>query len=147
MNMTDRPVLPTGVLELNIFRDGLLIETWREQNLIVDGCKAVLAALLGGSVSGKSVTKIGLGSNGALPVGSNTSLTNLFAKTLSSVTYPVAGQVRFNFLIGTGDANGLNIMEFGLITADGTLVARRVRGTAIPKDSSISFTGSWTVTF
>lgn len=147
MNMTDRPGLPIGVLELQIFRHGILVETWREQNLIVDGCKSVLASLLGGATSGKSVTKIGLGSNGAAPTGSNTSLTNLFSKTLSSVTYPLAGQVRFNFSIGTGDANGLSIMEFGLITADGTLVARRVRGSAIPKDNTISFTGSWTITF
>lgn len=41
---------------------------------------------------------------------------------------------------------GLNIRELGLLCADGTLFARKVRG-LIEKTSDLSITGSWTIIF
>jgi len=139
--------LPVGVLRYDVFRDGVLIETVEEKNLIVDGAKGVLSALLGGAVSGKSITKIGFGTNGAPPAAGNTSLTGAYVKAVDSVSYPSTSSVRFNFSLGTSEANGTAIIEFGLITADNTLFSRRVRSSAINKASDISFTGTWTITF
>jgi len=153
MNMIERIPVPVGVLAVSVFRHadplgpGVLIDAWEEKNLIVDGAKSVLASLLGGAVTGKSVTQIGFGTNGAAPVGSNTSLTGAFVKNTGAATYPAASQVRFPFTLATTEGNGLAIIEFGLLTTDSTLFSRRVRGAAIAKDNTISFSGNWTISF
>ena len=144
---TDRIGLPRGILRLDVFRGAELIESWEEENLIVDGAKTLLSNLLGGTVTGKSVTKIGFGTNGAAPAGGNTALTGAYVKTVDSVTYPTASSVRFNFSLGGSEANGTAIIEFGLLSGDNTLFSRRVRSSAIAKASDISFTGTWTIQF
>lgn len=146
MNLAETHRLPHGVLRMDVLKHGQLVERIVEDNLVVDGAKSILAALLGGAVTGKSVTKIGFGTNGAAPTGSNTALTSAFVKNLGSPTYPT-GTVVFPFTLATSEANGLAIIEFGLLTTDGTLFSRRVRGAAINKDNTISFSGSWTITF
>ena len=143
----ERVSLPVGILRYDVFLNGELIESVEENNLIVDGAKGVLSALLGGSVSGKSVTKIGFGTNGTAPVGDNTALTGAYVKAVDSVTYPTSTSVQFNFSLGTSEANGTAIIEFGLLTADNTLFSRRVRSSAINKASDISFVGTWTIQF
>lgn len=146
MNQSELICLPKGVLRFDVFQHGLLIDSFVEENLIVDGAKGILANLLGGAVSGKSVTKIGFGTNGAAPAGGNTALTGAFVKSVGSPSYPGSAVV-FPFTLGTSEANGLAIIEFGLLSTDGTLFSRRVRGTAINKDNTISFSGTWTITF
>ncbi|MNC78397.1 hypothetical protein D3C75_1305980 [compost metagenome] len=54
--------------------------------------------------------------------------------------------MRFAFTLGESEANGLNIRELGLLCADETLFARKVRG-LIEKTSDLSITGSWTIIF
>ena len=39
------------------------------------------------------------------------------------------------------------ILEFGLLTGGDVLYARKVREAALNKDSDISISGSWTITF
>lgn len=146
MNISEPARPPVGILILDVYRHGALIEHIVERNLIVDGAKGILASLLGGAVSGKSVTKIGFGTNGAAPVGSNTALTGAYTKAVGSPTYPTGG-VAFPFTLGTSEGNGLAIIEFGLLTADDTLFSRRVRGSAIAKDNTISLAGTWTISF
>jgi hypothetical protein len=45
------------------------------------------------------------------------------------------------------EANGMAIREFGLLTANGTLFARRIRANPIYKESDISIEGEWIIIF
>lgn len=132
---------------LDVFRRGQLIERVREKNLVVDAGKAPMARLLGGTVTGNSVTTIGFGTSGTTPALGNTALTGAFTKALGTIDYPVAGQVRFAFSLLTSEANGLAILEFGLFTGAGALFARKTRTTALNKDVDLSLTGTWIITF
>lgn len=142
--LTRRPI---GLVELNVYRRGVLIETFREKNLIVDGYKPTLAHLLGGDVANRSVTQFGVGTNGTAPVAGNTALTAAYTKALDAVDYPATDRVRFAFSLGSGEANGKAILEFGLFTAGGTLFARKVRAAALNKESDLAFDGTWTIVF
>jgi len=157
MRASDQVNAPTGVLVLNVFKHGRqvgrwvsrkrLIERWDGNNLIVNGSKAQLAHLLAGDTTGRPVTQIGFGTNGAAPNVNNTALTGAFVKNTGTPTYPTSSQVRFPFTLLTSEANGLAIIEFGLLCTDNTLFSRRVRGAAINKDNTISFSGTWTISF
>jgi hypothetical protein len=138
---------PRGEFQLRVYRGGDLVEEWVEKNLIVDGSKFALAHLLGGDVTGNSVKQIAFGTSGTAPASGNTSITNSYPKLIDSVTYPASNQVSFNFSLGTGEANGKAIMEFGLLTEVGTLFARKVRVSALNKESDISLSGSWIISF
>lgn len=146
MHLTETVAAPVGTLRLKVFRHGRLIESWEARNLIVNGSKALLASLLGGAVAGKSITKIGFGTNGTAPAAANTALTGAFVKAVDAPTY-AAGAVTFPFTLASGEANGVSIIEFGLLSADNTLFSRRVRATPIVKAADISFIGSWTIQF
>lgn len=147
LNLTDHGKLPTGRLSFSVFKNGKLIETFDENNLVVDGAKQVQAKLIGGSVANNSVTQIAFGTSGTAPVGGNTLITGAYTKALDSVTYPATNQVSFNFSLGTTEANGMAIIEFGLLTAGSTLFARKVRAAALPKDTDISISGSWVISY
>ena len=138
---------PTGRLKYEIRRKGVLVEDADEKNIIVDLSKQIHAKLLGGNVTGQSVTQIGFGTSGAAAAAGNASLTDAYIKSIDSVTYPATNKVQFNFSLGSGEANGKAILEFGLFIAAGTLYARRIRTSALNKDSDISLSGSWTITF
>jgi hypothetical protein len=138
---------PSGLLVIDIFRRGKLIEHFEDRNLIVNGSKEINARLIGGSVTDRSITKIGVGTSGTAPAGGNTGLTSSYVKAIDGVTYPVAGTVQFAFSLATGEANGKAIMEFGLFTESDVLYARRVRSTALNKESDISLSGAWQITF
>lgn len=148
INLQDNPVdAPSGRLVINVFRGGDLVETFDEQNLIVDGYKQTHARLLGGDVTNRSVTQFGVGTNGTAPAAGNTALTGAFTKAIDTVSYPATNQVKFDFSLSSAEANGMAILEFGLFTGGGVLYARRVRSSALNKDSDISISGSWTITF
>jgi hypothetical protein len=134
-------------LELKIFRNGKLVESFKEDNLVVEAGRNKQARMLGG-VTGLHVTKIGFGSNGTDPAPGDTVIANMFSKNITAVSYPSTTQVRFSFVLTEAEANGLSIREFGLICADGTLYARRTRGgKVIDKDSDLSIEGQWTIYF
>lgn len=148
MKLTDQyEQAPNGLFLLRVYKNGELIEVFEEKNLIVDTSKQVHAKLLGGSVAGQSVTQIGFGTNGTAPAAGNTALTGAFTKAVDTVTYPATNQVQFNFSLASGENNGMAILEFGLITAGGTLYARKTRSSALNKASDIAITGSWTISF
>jgi hypothetical protein len=90
---------------------------------------------------------IALGTNGTPPAPGDTEITDPFTKAVESVEYPAPGQVRFNWLVAENEANGMAVMEFGLICADGTLFARYVRQTPLNKDSDFLLEGDWTIEF
>lgn len=138
---------PEGIFSLEVWRRGELIEVYEDENLVVDASKQQLARLIGGDVANRSITKIGFGTSGTAPVGGNIGLTGAYVKALGTVTYPVAGSVQFAFTLGTTEANGLSIMEFGLFTAGDILFARKVRTGAIVKDSDLALAGTWQINF
>ena len=146
--LTDRQARPVlGFFRLRVLRAGRRIEDMAEPNLVVTGAATILALLLGGSVAGNSVTQIGFGTNLTAAAAGNTALTGAYDKAVDSVSWPVAGSVQFNFSLASAEANGMAIGEFGLLTPGGTLIARKVRSAALNKDTDISLSGSWTITF
>lgn len=135
-----------GILEYTIrdSRTGDVID--KGNNLIVNIAKDVLARLLGGDVSGKSIASIAVGTNSAPAAPADTVITDSFVKAVDSHNYPSTGRVQFVWSISSTEANGKNIWEFGLLAGDGTLFARRVRPTnPIYKDDEITIDGTWTI--
>lgn len=138
---------PHGDLFYEVRQAGRVIEVVRERNLIVNNAKTIHAKLVGGSFANQNVTQFGVGTNGNAAAGTDSALAGAFLKAVDGVTFPNAGQVQFAFSLASTEANGIAILEFGLLTANNTLYARRVRSTALNKASDISLTGTWTITF
>ncbi|KLU21977.1 hypothetical protein EOS_33080 [Caballeronia mineralivorans PML1(12)] len=140
---------PTGLFVLDIYRAGKLIEHFEEKNLIVIGSQQTHALLLGGSVTGQSVTQFGIGTNATAPVFGNTTLTGQYANAITGVSYPAMNEVQFAFAMGSADtpAFGMAISEFGLLTTVGTLYARKARSAPLNFASDISLSGTWVISF
>lgn len=147
VTLSDSSSAPSGEFRLRVYRGTELVEEFIEKNLIVASSKQMLSRLLGGSVTNNSVSQIGFGTNAASPVAGNTALTNATLKNLDSITYPDASSVSFNFSLGSAEANGKAISEFGLLSPNGVLFARRVRSAPLNKESDMSLAGSWIITF
>lgn len=146
-SITDYAQMPCGFFVLEVYRRGELIEVFEERNLIVNNSKQIHARLLGGDVTNRSITQIGFGTNPTAPTAGNTSLTDAYVKPIDTVSYPANNQVRFAFSLGTGEANGKAISEFGLLTAGNTLYARKTRSAPLHKESDITLAGTWTINF
>jgi len=135
-----------GIFELTVYKNGQPVEKYKDENMIMNIAKEALAKLIGGDGSGKTITKIGFGTNGSGPTPADTTLTNAYIKNITSKTYPQVNQVKFTWSLATSEANGKSIREFGLICSDNTLFARKTRG-VIEKSNDISLEGSWTIIF
>ena len=142
---TINKIQPKGRLALNIYKDGVLAESWEDRNLIVLGGRNAVASLIGAATSGKAVDRYAVGTNGSDTVLSDTVITDEFAKAVAGVTYP-SGGVQFSFTLELAENNGVTIREFGLLCVDDTLFARIVRAPII-KDNTIRIEGTWTLTF
>ena len=132
-----------GSVELKIYRNGVLEEIEREHNLIVTAGRSKLAKLLGGGYAG-GINRVGVGSGSTPAADTDTGLTSPVYIPVKSVEYSTA-KVRFNFVIGTSDANGVNIRELGLFFADNTMFSRRVRKSVIGKEADLQITGYWEI--
>jgi len=147
MRLADKTNQITGHFHMDVSKNGQVIEVVDEPNLVVDASKFLLSKLLGGTVTGNSVTVFGVGTNGTSPAAGNTALSSPFTKGFDSVAFPAANQVQFNFSLASTEGNGKAILEFGLLSTGSILFARKIRSAALNKDSDISFTGSWLITF
>lgn len=145
MNFQDEARL-RGSFEIRVFKARREIEHYRDENMIMASARDALARLIGGNGAGKTVTKIGVGTNGDGPSPDDAGLTKPYTKPVTGCTYPATGEAAFAFKIGAGEANGKAIREFGLICSDGTLFARKTRGT-IEKEDDIEIVGTWTIKF
>lgn len=145
MQLKDK-VDPRGVLEITVYRDGQPIEHWRDENLIVNGARAIQAQRLAGEGEGRHVARIGFGEGSSPASPNDTGLTGAYTRDLVGHDYPATGEVRFHFELARSEANGKMIREFGLIAADGTLFSRKVRG-VIEKYDEISLSGTWTIIY
>ena len=138
---------PRGIFSMRVYRNGILSEESIYDNLIVNGAREQMARLIAGEVAGRSVSKIAFGTNGTDASYPDNEITDMFAKEIERHAYTAMGQVRFDWKLETTENNGMAIMEFGLLTEDGMLFARRTRGNPIHKDSDISIEGEWTIMF
>jgi hypothetical protein len=136
-----------GVFAMRIYRRGKLIETYQDHNLIVDGAREVAAQLISGVDTDRTIAQIAFGTNGSVPQPSDTLITGAYTKSIELVSYPALGQAEFHWSLLTTEANGMDIFEFGLLCADGTLYARKVREKAFPKNSDFALEGEWIIFF
>ncbi len=136
-----------GILRYTVYKDGVPIEEFEDNNLIVNGARLEMAHLIAGDVAKRSINRISVGTNGTAPTVKDTAITGAFTKAVDGFSYPANGQVQVNWKLTTAEANGLAIREFGLICADGTLFARRIRANPIYKESDISIEGEWIIIF
>jgi hypothetical protein len=88
-----------------------------------------MAALVAGNGEGKNIAGIAFGTSGNPPTLDDTCITSQFAKDITGAAFPETGQVEFSWDLFTNEANSKAIMEFGLLMADGTLFARKIRQT------------------
>jgi len=131
-----------GQLTLNVYKNGELIETSIDNNLIVNQGQAWVLDLLSNNTT-LFVEKIRIGSSDAAAAVTDTAVTPFSPDYTKAVTPLVTGNIcSYDFTIGTGDANGNLIKEWGLLLDDGTLIARIIK-TPIPKDNTISIQGNW----
>ena len=143
IEMKDTAPRLRGAVELKIYKKGVLKEVDRDHNLIVMAGRSKLAKLLGGGYAGH-INRVGVGTGSTPAADGDTGLTDTVYIPISSVAYD-AGKVRFNFTIGTEQANGLTIRELGLFFEDGTIFSRRVRKSVIGKENDIQITGYWEI--
>lgn len=134
----------TGRLTIRVIdRDGNVVSEEAGNNLIVNsGYNAAAQAMSG--VAGAAIAKVGIGTNATLPAGTDKVLTSPFIVNVDSIDYPGDAIVRFNFTIPYEVANGMIIAEYGLITADGRLFARRVRE-RVTKTQFLMIVGMWEI--
>ncbi|MDR0663710.1 MAG: hypothetical protein LBF80_06505 [Spirochaetaceae bacterium] len=140
-------IVPRGKIEARVFRNGGLIDSFVEENLILNGARRQLARLIAGNVEDRHITRIAFGTNGNPASDEDEELENEYQKDISGLSFPSPGSVRFDWLLDTSEYNGEAVIEFGLRCADGTLFSRRVRDKPIPKEYDISIEGSWTISF
>lgn len=124
-----------------------LVEEWTGKNLLVNNMKAMLAHLVAGDVTDRPITRIGFGTNGTPALPSNTALTAMYVRSLGAVSYPTSSSVQWAWQLGKSEANGMSIAEFGLLSANNGLYARRARAEAITKTSDMSLSGTWGISF
>ena len=134
-----------GDFHLAVYKGGEIIDLVDDHNLVVDAGRIRLAELAAGK-SGSCITKIGVGSGSATEAADDTELEGqqLFPLTSASVD---GRDARFDFLIDNSQANGLEIHEFGLFCADGTMFSHRVRTGLIEKEDDIQIKGYWILHF
>lgn len=143
IEMKDTAPRLRGAVELKIYKNGVLKEVDRDHNLIVMAGRSKLARMLGGGYA-SHINRIGVGTGSTPAADGDTGLTAAAYIPISGVEYD-AGKVRFNFTIGTEQANGLAIRELGLFFEDGTIFSRRVRKSVIGKENDIQITGYWEI--
>ena len=147
MHLHDKPPAYKGIFTLSVYRRDKLIEQYVDRNLIVDAGRAIQAQLLGGDVDGSPIASVAFGTNGAPAAPADAGITARYIKAIDGHDYPSPTTVAFHFSLGAEEANGLEIVEFGLITGNDTLYARKVRQGAITKEQDLTLTGTWQILF
>lgn len=147
MNTANETIRLTGIFSMRCIdaATGEVIDELTENNLVVTLGKTNMAKLLGGDAAGEKINQVAVGENTSAPAPGDTGpLSNQFKKNVDSATYPDANSVLFSWTLGTGDANGLAITEFGLLNESDVLCARKTRS-VINKTNAFSIVGSWKI--
>lgn len=136
-----------GIFKMVVRKNGEVIEEYEDHNLIVNGARNQAAKLFAGDTEGRPIASIAFGTSGAEPAATDTEITDAYTKDVAGFEFPDMGQIQTNWELGTSENNGMAIMEFGLLSEDGTLLCRKVRENPIHKESDISIEGHWTWIF
>lgn len=138
-----------GVFSLRIFNENNeLIDEETGDNLIVDTGRNGLAGMAGGDTSGdKVIAFIGFGDNDTETSPGDVALADPFYKDVNAIVFASPTTINVQWTLELTENNGSTIREFGLLHLDGTLFARKVRGTPISKTSTIRLEGTWAIYF
>jgi len=139
----------TGHLHIQVVnREGEITREYDWDNMITNvGYLAAAQSLAG--VSGAAINSVAMGTNSTAPALTDTAITSPFSVPVTGVVYhPILTDdpkwVQFNFTVGFLQAVGMNIYEWGLITADGRLFSRLTRS-LIAKTNEMQLVGQWTI--
>lgn len=139
-------VKPRVNVLVNVYeaKSGTLISTQQTHNLVVDsGLNLLRDAIQSGVIS--PVTRIGFGASNT-PVGpTNTSLFDEIFRTNLGTTISSNKALTCQYFLDDTTGNGQTLREVGLFTTDGTLYARVLLPTPIPKTDLVVATFSWTL--
>jgi hypothetical protein len=147
MRFTDERRQVKGILRYTVFKNGVPIEEMEDHNLILNMARIQMAHLIAGDFTGRNIKKIAFGTNGNPPTLADMQITNAFTKDIVRHSFPVDGQVQFSWNLLENEANGLTIMEFGLLTDGLVLFSRRIRENPLNKEADISLEGQWILVF
>ncbi|MCL2610906.1 MAG: hypothetical protein FWE02_04425 [Defluviitaleaceae bacterium] len=134
-----------GTLVYKIFKNNILIEEVIENNLVVDNGRNLITHFLAGDNLADFIERVAFGTNGSPTNNTDSQIVSAFVKPISGFDYTGVGQVRFNWELLPTENNGMTIAEFGLISSNGLLFARRVRTTPLYKESDIHIMGYWMI--
>lgn len=131
-----------GELELKFYKDGVLIKTDKDHNLITNnGYTSLFNSLSGNAVS--TISKVQLGTNTTAANKNDTAITTPVDLTIVNKVVSSTSLV-ITFSIGSLVANNVMVSEFGLITSDNKLFSRRTV-TPFLKIQDLSVEGTWTI--
>ena len=137
-----------GVFKQRIYRlvddDFVLEEEYVDNNLVVSVGREKVSKLLANDGVGNYISAVAVGTSVVEPTIADTAITDPFTKNVTGYSYPATGSVQFNWTLELTEANGKAISEYGLMTQDGTLFARKTRGT-VNKESDVKIEGEWTI--
>lgn len=137
-----------GTFEQRIYRlvDGQLhlIENYVDRNLVVNLGKEKIAKLLANDGASNYISAISFGTSIIEPTVADTAITDPFTKNVTGYSYPSTASVKFSWTLELTEANGKAISEYGLLTQDSILFARKTRGT-VNKESDVKIDGNWTI--
>jgi hypothetical protein len=109
--------------------------------MIQDAYYDAVRKLLASGDAGKVIVSVGFGSSGATNA---TQLTDAVIVPVESISFDGTNprKLLVNWKLPRHMANGLAIREIGLLTADGTVIARRTRS-AIEKTTDMELGDIW----
>ena len=112
--------------------------------MITQGFYTALGRLLASADPAAVVAEVGFGTDGATETFEDVALVGAFRKPIDRIEVDPASPraIRVHWSLDPGEANGLMIREIGLFTADGVLIARVARGSAIEKTPDMEL-GDW----
>lgn len=135
----------TGVFGVKVIKNGVVIDVYEANNLVVANGRAQVAAMIGGPTTNKYVDQIAFGTNATAPASGDSAITAPFPVSVTT-SYPSPGVVQFDWVLDANDDNGVTIAEAGLLCHDGSLFARKTMP-AIAKDNTIRLEGYWKIIF
>ncbi|HYG50492.1 MAG TPA: hypothetical protein VD905_06295 [Flavobacteriales bacterium] len=127
-------------------KNGNVVESFEDRNLIVDKARYNMARLISAAGNNYYIDAIGFGVGTNEANVADLALTGSVEFAFDSIEYPDNNTVAFNWSLGENDANGMAITEFGLISNNGDLFARKVRA-AINKTNDFTINGTWKIIF
>jgi hypothetical protein len=136
-----------GIFEMKVYKSGKLIEEYSDNNLIVNVAKNQMAHLVAGDVAGRHITKIAFGVSNTDPDPTDSVITGQWSKSILGFSFPEIGRVKFDWILDVTENNGMAIREFGLLSANGELFARKTRVNPLNKEPDISVEGHWIIIF